>query len=238
MGQRLITIDTDWAPDWIIDYVAEILIKYQVRATWFVTHESQSITSLLRYKDLFELGIHPNFMQGSSHGTNTDEVLGFMKELFPLAVSMRTHGLVQSTAILIAANTKYGIKNDVSLFLPYVQGIRPHVLKFQDCKIYRVPYYWGDDLDMFNKDPLWGKGLEDKNNDGIEIYNFHPIHIYLNTKDSSIYQKLKQEYPTSISWKKADLQKYINYDPGPQNTFLELIHSSGTGGELIKDIND
>lgn len=34
----VITLDIDWAPDFVIDAVAEQLVQAGVWATWFVTH--------------------------------------------------------------------------------------------------------------------------------------------------------------------------------------------------------
>src|SRR5207244_3974947 len=80
--------------------VAEQLMASQVRATWFVTHMSPAISRLRRNPELFELGIHPNFLPGSTHGDTPDAVLRHCRALVPDAVSMRTHCLVQSTLLL------------------------------------------------------------------------------------------------------------------------------------------
>ena len=42
----VLTFDTDWAPDYAIDYVVKKLEKWNIRATWFVTHDSQVIQKL------------------------------------------------------------------------------------------------------------------------------------------------------------------------------------------------
>jgi len=36
-----LTLDIDWAPDWMIEKVAEMLLKYGVKATWFATHRNK-----------------------------------------------------------------------------------------------------------------------------------------------------------------------------------------------------
>ena len=41
-----LTLDVDWAPDFMIDFAAEILVEHGVRATWFVTHDSPALTRL------------------------------------------------------------------------------------------------------------------------------------------------------------------------------------------------
>ena len=55
-----LTFDIDWAPDWMIEEVASILIEHNVKTTWFVTHASPAIDKLRQMPELFELGIHPN----------------------------------------------------------------------------------------------------------------------------------------------------------------------------------
>lgn len=80
IDQFLITLDVDWAPDYMVDYVASILISHRVKATWFVTHESLSVWRLRKRNDLFELGVHPNFLTGSTHGNNSLDVLNHVRD--------------------------------------------------------------------------------------------------------------------------------------------------------------
>ena len=46
----LITLDTDWAPDFILSDVAEILSNKNIKATWFVTNNSIFLDSLKKNK--------------------------------------------------------------------------------------------------------------------------------------------------------------------------------------------
>lgn len=117
MKDLAVTFDIDWAPDWIIEEVASILIDNRVKATWFVTHASPAIEKLRQMPDLFELGIHPNCLSGSTQGNTEDEVLSHMKEIVPEAISMRTHGLYQTSNFLMKAVRDYGIEIDVSILL-------------------------------------------------------------------------------------------------------------------------
>ena len=45
----------DWAPDWMIEYVVNFLIKNHVKATWFFTHFSPAIETIKQKVDLFEI---------------------------------------------------------------------------------------------------------------------------------------------------------------------------------------
>ena len=100
ISQPVITIDIDWAPDFMIDYCMQILLVAQVKATWFITHKSPMLDKLRQYPDLFELGIHPNFYPNSSHGESEEAIIGYCMDLVPEARSMRTHGLCQSSYLL------------------------------------------------------------------------------------------------------------------------------------------
>ena len=44
--QVLITLDIDWAPDFMINFVKDILIENNVKATWFITHNSNYVKEL------------------------------------------------------------------------------------------------------------------------------------------------------------------------------------------------
>ena len=117
VDELILTLDIDWAPDFVIDEVASLLKEKRVRATWFVTHESKAIGRLREEPDLFELGIHPNFLPGSSQGSTPAEILTYMNSLVPDAISIRSHTVVQSGPLLAAIATYTNVKVDSSQFL-------------------------------------------------------------------------------------------------------------------------
>lgn len=125
MDDVYLTLDVDWAPDFMIDNVAERLVSQGVNATWFVTHESPAIDRLRRHPGLFELGIHPNFSRGSTHGATPEAVLRSCLSLVPDAVSMRTHALIQSSPLLVQVRASTSIRIDVSMFLPHHANLQP-----------------------------------------------------------------------------------------------------------------
>ena len=112
----LLTIDTDWAPDWMIAEMAETLVEAGVPVTWFVTHDSPVLRDLAS-EPLFEMGIHPNLLPGSSHGANVWDVVGHMKDLVPSAVTVRTHCLFQSERHSQALVEDFGLEIDCSILL-------------------------------------------------------------------------------------------------------------------------
>jgi hypothetical protein len=212
----ILTFDVDWAPDYMIDYVSDKLKNLKIKSTWFVTHDSPAIKKLKK-NSLIEVGIHPNFSNNSTQGKNVDEILKNLKKIVPNAKSIRTHGLLQSTKIL-SKFQKFGIENDVSILLENEPYLGIHYSKY--FKIKRFPYYWEDDVEMIN-------GI-DLNNDqkkffvqGLKIFDFHPVHIFLNSNSMNNYNELKNNGYPEIEEREA--KKYKNKNAGIGTFFENLI---------------
>ena len=142
------TFDIDWAPDWMIADIVEKFIEYRIKGTYFITHKSPVLEFLRSYSRLLELGIHPNSLPGSSHGNTVDEVMKNCLKIVPDVVSMRTHGLFQTSNFLIKAYS-YGIIKDLSLFIPNLRKLEPFILYYQKCRLKRILYNWEDDFAIF-----------------------------------------------------------------------------------------
>lgn len=234
ISEPILTLDIDWAPDCVIDQVAGFLTENKVRATWFVTHHSDAIERLREHPELFELGIHPNMLAGSSHGTSEDDVLAHMKEIVPNSVCMRTHGLYQTSNWLVKA-AKSGVLVDVSLFLPRAVNLTPHFTRWNGTSLLRIPYFWEDDSEMFEENPIWRISDHRLNVGGLRVFDFHPIHIALNTSSYEKYETLKTIKPLT-SWDAEFIKENESSDIGPKNFFLELVNHLKGKGRRIKDL--
>ena len=215
----VITLDIDWAPDFVIENVLDIMSKFNVKSTFFMTHASSSI-SRIRKNPLFELGIHPNFLPKSTQGRNPKEILQNLKNIIPEATSVRTHSLVQST-LLLEEFSQFDLKNDVSIFLPNCNNLRPVYIDFQ--KVLRFPFFWEDDLEMREKQN-WDISKFKFHEYGLKIFNFHPIYIYLNSKNMTNYNIIKNE----IGLDKItddNISQYINSEKGAKTFFLDLLNT-------------
>jgi hypothetical protein len=225
----LIFVDVDWAPDAAVEDMAIRLAEADVRSTWFLTHESP-VNALLRSRpDLFELGIHPNFLPGSDHGSTTADVLRFCMELVPEARGMRTHGLVQSTALLteVAATTPIGV--DASLLLPRASHLTPVEMPTTAGTLTRVPCFWEDDVEMLNDKPWWSLSDIVEGPPGLRACVFHPIHVWLNTADFTQYQAFKRRHGRLTGLSPA-ITAERRSGPGPGQLFGELVsHLRDTG---------
>lgn len=234
----ILTLDIDWAPDFVIDFVAAQLVKHEVKATWFCTHRSEAIARLRRYPELFELGIHPNFLPGSTQGNTPEEVLRSCMSIVPEAISTRSHALVQSTPLLYEILKHTPVRIDSSLFLPRTSGLRPvdHVIGKRSLK--RVPCYWQDFHEMEAGEPSWRLSSLLGDGGGLKVLDFHPIHVYLNSSDLRSYSTLKSGTPHLSETTPQELEPFVGDSDGTRRLFLEVVtHLSQRGHSMrLKDL--
>jgi hypothetical protein len=219
----ILTLDTDWAPDFAIDMAAQMLIDASVKSTWFVTHWSPAIQRLAARADLFELGIHPNFLPNSSHGHNTKEVLRHCYDLLPAGKSMRSHALMQSTPIFqqVAADKKITI--DSSIYMPRVEGLRAFKVRLHGHEITRLPIFWEDDLETEQSVPAWRLSQISLSQPGLKIFDFHPIHLVLNTSNLEAYSQIKKVAPQLKNLQEEQVQRHVQPGYGAKSLFTEIL---------------
>jgi len=227
MSDLAITLDVDWAPDFVIDDVAERLAARDVRATWFLTHMSPAIERLAAHGDLFELGIHPNFLPGSTHGNDHDTVLRHCMTLAPEARSMRTHGLYHSTPLMERIAVLTPIEFDVSIYMPRHVNLGPVDFWGAGRRIIRFPYLWEDDFEMQRPDPLWDVEALPARGDGLTILDFHPIHVYLNSSSMDSYERLKQREPNLAQARESSFSDLVQDGAGTGAFFDALLNEAG-----------
>ena len=90
-----------------------------------------------------------------------------------------------------------------------------------EFELYEVPIYFIEGCYIYSyngKDKFSAKSL-DLVSPGLKVFNFHPIHIYLNTENISRYEQAKPYLKD-----KARLDKSINPGTGVRNLFIELLN--------------
>ena len=182
-----ITLDIDWAPDEVIEYCVVQLRKYKVKSTFFVTHESPFLKSLVNEHDI-EIGVHPNYLNNK----NFENVIDHLLECYPSATSVKAHALYSSSCLVKLYQMK-GFKVCSDILLPNHPNLVP-VWRFGVNSILITPYFWEDgnyftnvkepdfEIEKFIKIP------------GMKIFNFHPIHIFTNTSSLKHYTDFKKYY--------------------------------------------
>ncbi len=59
-GKIFLTFDIDWAINDVLMSTIDIIEKYNIKATFFVTHRTELLERMDKNKNI-ELAIHPNF---------------------------------------------------------------------------------------------------------------------------------------------------------------------------------
>ena len=193
MDRRIfVTIDQDWACDEVLKDTSELIDELNIPVTLFVTNDTPMLNEL-RKNPLFRLGIHPNFLPQLNGQSKMPfrAVLEEMRDLVPEAEDLRCHAIVDATPILVTAH-EMGFLRDFNLFLPYSSGM---VLKpFRHFGgLTRIPYFYEDDAYCFEAEPAEPAEHLLKN-EGLKVFNFHPIHLFLNTEAMDRYDRAKPFY--------------------------------------------
>lgn len=217
-----LTFDIDWAHDDVIKDTIELLEKSNLCATWFITHNTPLINRL-RDNPNFELGIHPNFNRlingDHRNGRNPSEVINRLMDLIPEARSVRSHSMMQSSDLL-QLYSSLGLTHDVNHFIPASAKIMLKPWKIWNGLI-KVPFFWEDDLACLEKlsETKQSQVLEIASQKiGIKVFDFHPIHVFLNTEDISRYEKTRE-----IHHSPKDLIKHRFQGNGTRSEFQNLI---------------
>lgn len=231
-----LSFDIDWAPDFVIDFTAQILVRNNIKATWFITHKSEAVERLFKYPELFDLGVHPNFLEHSTQGRNKSEIMNFVMNIVPDAKTVRTHGMYYSAEISKLFAQKYGLKFDSSIYLKEMPDIRPQNIYYEDNLLIRLPYFWEESGEMMNPKPSFNIGQR-LDYSGLKIFDFHPIHIFLNSKSMKNYNNLKKSFDLNVCLEK-DIQPFVNKGLGARTLLLDLIEQVGFDIDNIARIGD
>jgi hypothetical protein len=229
MKDTFVTLDIDWAPDTAIHAAADVLERAGCRATWFVTHRSPALERLRSRPDLFELGIHPNFLPGSSHGSDPEGVLDHVLGIAPEARSVRAHSAAQSGPILKAIRRFPQIRLDCSVMFPGLAGVAPVPYGDGVQMLWRVPNFWSDDYEAEMRAPSWA--LDERFAvPGVKVLVFHPIHVALNTGGIDGYAELKARAPDVREWSDDVLEDARREGPGARALFASVATRLGAAG--------
>ncbi len=188
-----VTMDMDWANDGVLSDTVTLAESLDIPVTLFVTHDTPMLAEL-RAHPLFEPGIHPNFLPQLNGQTakSYTETLQEMKELVPEAKVIRCHALADATPILTAA-ASMGFLADMNLFIPFSSGISLKPFRhFSGVK--RLPFFYEDDAWTLEPDAASPEAHLLSGEDSLKIFNFHPIHLFLNTESMDRYNRAKPYY--------------------------------------------
>lgn len=212
-----LTFDMDWACDAILADTLGMVERYKVSATWFVTHET-TLLERLRNNPKFEMGIHPNFnflLNGDfKNGSSADEVVERIMKIVPEAHSLRSHSLTWGDGISQVIR-KRSIKIVSNVMIPEQNQIVLH--PWQDWYgITHTPYFFQDSSCFYFKHNSSINELSVR--DGLKVFNFHPIHVFLNTESMDRYERTRPFHKNP-----EELIKHRYDGFGTRSRLLELL---------------
>lgn len=202
-----LSFDTDWQDGEVLQFTLDLLKKFEIKATFFCTNKTKVKISG------HEIAIHPNFSK-----KDIKRALADLKKNFPQAKGLRSHGILTGNEIIQASQEKKLLYE--SNYLMYLQkDIRP----FKVYQIWELPIYYMDFYHLaIEKEPQFNLKYLKLNQPGLKIFDFHPIHVYLNTNSTKHYLRYKQD-PKNI-------KRYIDKDkPGIRTLFIAMLEKIGKG---------
>lgn len=215
-----LSFDQDWAPEWATLEMTDALKGAGLEGTLFVTHACPSLSSL-RESGHIELGWHPNFLEGSSHGASIEEVLSTMERWVPEARGARAHTLMRGTPILQAYKAR-GIRYDAADIFDGRLGLEP----FQSWTgVWRFPIWFEDDVHLERglTCELSTLALEGK---GMKVCTFHPVLLALNASSLESYRALKSDLSArGIGLSDASRQDFDAHVERDKKGLRDLFHA-------------
>jgi hypothetical protein len=183
-SELVLTFDLDWAPEHVLQDLYSLIRPLNLNVTFFCTHSSDVVAQLTSLKGA-ETALHPNLLGAKDEAKELEKY----KILWPEARGVRTHRLYYHSGHLplyYNAKIEY-LSHDLFFLQP---GIEP----FYDWGGFvRLPIFWEDDIHCRYFDGRFDLEALELGREGLKIFNFHPIHIFLNTSQFSEYEKVKAD---------------------------------------------
>jgi len=193
MSEVYLTFDLDWVCDEVVADTLDLVELANVAATWFVTHDTPLI-SRIRANPKFELGIHPNFnflLEGNpQNGKNAEEVVDRLLAIVPEAKVVRSHSMLQSSRLSQLFVDK-DLTHECNHLIPEQANIVLKPWRLWNGLI-KVPHFWEDDAVCIyaQNTPI----VELVARVGLKVFDFHPIHVFLNTECLDRYERTRPDH--------------------------------------------
>ena len=193
LGKIILSFDMDWAEDFVIKDTYRLIEKYNIPFTFFLTHDSDFLANIFsNKKKQISFGLHPNFdrlLNGSnSQEKNSKEVLTNIMKIYPNCKFIRSHAATKSGRLSkLFFENGFEIESNIVLHnrkqipLPWIDftGIMQACITWEDDHWLTLNYNEGLCENLILKDSL-------------NIFCFHPIHIYLNSPNIDYYNETRE----------------------------------------------
>ena len=227
-----LTSDIEWATEEQISFFRSYIVSNNLKCTIFITHYSNETKKMIEDPAHFEIGIHPNFMKGSSHGTSLKQVIDFFEPVLEIAKGARSHGLLNHTSYYNYLCENTNLSYEISTYMPRLEIIQPCKFEYREKVIYKIPFNWEDDMEFTVMEPIWNiKKLASKITGENLILNFHPIHLFYNNSSQEKYLISK-----NIDNKLKPLKKELLKNQKGAFTMLKSIAESNYNCKFVSEL--
>jgi hypothetical protein len=204
------TTDIEWAPEWAIAEILSFFRERDIPLTPFLTHTSAVFEEHYDRPGMRgRVGLHPNFLPGSTHGTTSEEVIDAVFRLWPDATSFRCHCFFDDTRTVLELKRR-GLRYDSNLGL----FLQPNCVPLlHNSGLVRFPVFW-EDYTHFRKGLPFEFGAFQQHFDGpgLKVINVHPLLFALNVPTIEFYTS----------------SKHLNDDPRPQSGAQVRFRGAGS----------
>ena len=223
VNKSILSFDVDWASDEVLNYIIDSIERVKIPCTFFITHNSTIIQRLRGIPHLVELGVHPNFnplINQELNAKSVKETLKYLFDIVPEAKVLRSHSMTHS-ARWLGLYKEFGVTHLSQYFMNLSESISPfrHI-----NNLVEVPVYFADDGYIYsNRKNKWSKKNQDflfKSNNFIKVYNFHPVHIALNSNSFDYYNNTRDFHKYF-----SEIKKIKNKENGIEKLFEKLLSS-------------
>jgi len=225
----------DWACNELMDFLYDLLENYDLAATINITNHFDSLDKYKKNKKM-ELGIHPNFnalIDGTDRGGMKDKkvIIEKCKCIVPNAVVARSHSLLSSTPITKCLHD-CGIRYELNCYIDPHEGIC--VNPWLQQGVLQVPFFYEDDISLMEKKESRPGFYLNPSINMYRVFNFHPIHLLLNSESLNRYERIKANYHNfSVLQKNVNTQSY-----GILDFFKELVETAKAEGYQFETITE
>jgi len=214
--------DIDWASEDVIQVFLDEILTLKLKPTLFVTHPSKLIDHYFGM-GLFDRGIHPNFLPGSSHGNSFKDVVDTCIEFAPESYGFRSHRAFDVTDITHLLYSKYSFRymsNQITIMQPFIRPI------LHESNLINFPVFFEDGTHLYNNLDFDICSFHKLFcSPGLKVISFHPMNFVFNSPSIKFMRGLKdsltrQEY-NNITHKQILAMR--NTSVGIHDTILKII---------------
>lgn len=231
------TSDMDWASEEVLDTFRNSIPLQELKVTAFVTNHSPIIEKMVKQGEIFR-GIHPNFLPGSSQGSNFQEIIETCLQFAPEAIGARAHRLFSVTDVAHLLRFKYGFSYLSNSINSLGINIKPQV---HESTLLEFPIFFEDGTFMFQE---LGSSIQPFEKQftapGLKIISFHPMNMVFNTPEikwmRNIKDSLSREEFNDID--AAFIKQRRNSGSGIYNTVMAIVELAKKRNYKILSLNE